>query len=78
MKKALAVVGIVLVLTGTYLIYASSQTKGTAAVYGPTPGTPEEKAWRARQARYARMAATGYVVIVIGSLMGIPLIFSTP
>ncbi len=43
MKKTGAILGIMLVLLGTYLVYASSETKGKAGTYGPTPGTSEEK-----------------------------------
>lgn len=78
MRKVLAVLGIILVLVGTYMVYVSSETKGKAATYGPNAGTLEEREYLARQARYARMGSVGYALIVLGSLMGIPLILSTP
>lgn len=71
MKKTLAVLGIVFVLVGTYLVYISSQTKGTPGTYGGPGPNPT-------QVHYARIGAIGYVLIVFGSLMGIPFLLSTP
>jgi len=78
LKKAIALIGILLVLTGTYLVYAVTETKGRAAVVGPTPGTQEAQQWAANEARYQQIAVFGFVMIVVGSLLGIPLILSTP
>ncbi len=78
MTKAIAFIGILLVLTGTYLVYVSTETKGQPAVIGPTPGTPEAREWTARQELYQKKAAIGFALIVVGSLLSVPLILRTP
>lgn len=64
--RTLALLGIVLALVGTVLVYLTSETKGQPARYGPSPGTPQWNQMQARMRLYRIGSLIGYALIVVG------------
>ena len=77
MWRMVAILGIILMVIGTWMVFTVTEIKGKAAVHGPSRGTPEEAICKARQRRYQYIANGGFLLILLGAICQVPLVITS-